>query len=188
MVFFIMYLSDSQMSLSELGKNTQGVEIAQSVQWLGCELDDQSSIPGRGGEGIYLFTTAFRPLLEPTHPLIRWVSGVLSLGLKRPGSEADNSPPSSAEIKNAWSCTSTPRTSSWYGTWLSIWTTLSFTSWSNTLRGAVAQYSVYATGRTSGVRFLAGAGNFSHRHRVYTSTGPHQTSYQWERGVIYPRG
>jgi hypothetical protein len=29
-------------------------------------------------------------------------------GLKQPGSEADNSPPSSAKVKNAWSCTSTP--------------------------------------------------------------------------------
>jgi hypothetical protein len=32
----------------------------------------------------------------------------LSLGAKRPGREADHSPPSSAEVKNAWSYTSTP--------------------------------------------------------------------------------
>jgi hypothetical protein len=31
-----------------------------------------------------------------------------SLGVKRPGREADHSPPSSAEVKNAWSCTSIP--------------------------------------------------------------------------------
>jgi hypothetical protein len=30
-----------------------------------------------------------------------------SLGVKRPGREADHSLPSSAEVKNAWSCTST---------------------------------------------------------------------------------
>jgi hypothetical protein len=41
-------------------------------------------------------------------PPIQWVPGVLSLGVKRPGSEADHSPPSSAEVKNAWSHTSTP--------------------------------------------------------------------------------
>jgi hypothetical protein len=35
-------------------------------------------------------------------------TGALSLGMKRPGREADDSPPSSAEIKNAWSYTSTP--------------------------------------------------------------------------------
>jgi len=29
-------------------------------------------------------------------------------GVKRPGREADHSPPSSAEVKNAWSYTSTP--------------------------------------------------------------------------------
>jgi len=42
------------------------------------------------------------------------VQGALSLGVKRPGREADNSPPSSAEVKNAWSYTSTlPNTPSW---------------------------------------------------------------------------
>jgi len=31
-----------------------------------------------------------------------------SPGAKRPGREVDHSPPSSAEVKNAWSYTSTP--------------------------------------------------------------------------------
>jgi hypothetical protein len=35
------------------------------------------------------------------------VPGAFSLGVKPPGREADNSPPSSAEVKNAWSYTST---------------------------------------------------------------------------------
>jgi hypothetical protein len=39
---------------------------------------------------------------------IRWVPGALSLGVKRPGREADHSIPYSAEVKNAWSYTSTP--------------------------------------------------------------------------------
>jgi len=30
------------------------------------------------------------------------------LGVKRPGRETDRSPPSSAEVKNAWRYTSTP--------------------------------------------------------------------------------
>jgi hypothetical protein len=34
-------------------------------------------------------------------------------GVKRSGREADHSPPSSAEVKNAWSYTSAPNTSSW---------------------------------------------------------------------------
>jgi hypothetical protein len=51
----------------------------------------------------FIFTTASRMALGPTQPPIQWVHGVLSLGVKRPGREADHSPPSSAEVKNAWS-------------------------------------------------------------------------------------
>jgi hypothetical protein len=47
--------------------------------------------------------------LGPTQPPIQWVPGALSLGVKRRGREADHSPPSSAEVKNAWSYTSTPQ-------------------------------------------------------------------------------
>jgi hypothetical protein len=46
------------------------------------------------------------------HHRVQTVSGIhsatyLSLGVKRPGCEADYSPPSSAEVKNAWSYTFT---------------------------------------------------------------------------------
>jgi len=34
--------------------------------------------------------------------------GAFSAGVRRPGREADHSPPSSAEIRNAWNCISTP--------------------------------------------------------------------------------
>jgi hypothetical protein len=43
----------------------------------------------------------------PTQPPIQGLTGALSLGVKRPGLQVDHSPPSSAEIKNAWSYTST---------------------------------------------------------------------------------
>jgi hypothetical protein len=59
------------------------------------------------GLGFFLFTTASRPALGPIQPPIQWVPGALSLGVKRPVREADHSPPSSAEVKNAWSYTST---------------------------------------------------------------------------------
>jgi len=49
--------------------------------------------------GIFLFTTAFRPALGPTQTPIQRVPGALSLGVKRPGSEADHSPASSARVK-----------------------------------------------------------------------------------------
>jgi hypothetical protein len=38
---------------------------------------------------------------------IQYVPEALSLGVKRPGRETGHSPPSSAEVKNAWSYTST---------------------------------------------------------------------------------
>jgi len=52
--------------------------------------------------GIFLFTTVSRKALGPAQP------GVLSLEVKRLGREADHSPPSSAEGKNAWSYTTDP--------------------------------------------------------------------------------
>jgi hypothetical protein len=61
----------------------------------------------RRGLGIFLFAVS-RTALEPIQPPIQCVPGTLSLGIKRPGREADHSPLSSAEVKNAWSYTSTP--------------------------------------------------------------------------------
>jgi len=58
---------------------------------------------------IYLFITFSTPALGPTQPPTQWVPGALSLWIKRPGREADHSPPSSAKVKNAWSyASSTP--------------------------------------------------------------------------------
>jgi len=45
--------------------------------------------------------------LGPTHPPIQWVSRSLSPGVKWLGCEADDSPLTSAKVKNAWSYTST---------------------------------------------------------------------------------
>jgi len=50
-------------------------------------------------KSIFLFITASRPTLGPAQPPIQWVPGALSLGVKRPGREADYSPLSSAEVK-----------------------------------------------------------------------------------------
>jgi hypothetical protein len=75
---------------------------------LGYGLDDRG-FESRQGLGIILFTTASRPTLGPTQPPIQWVPGALSLGVKVSGREADHSPSSSAEVKNAWSYTSAPQ-------------------------------------------------------------------------------
>jgi hypothetical protein len=51
-----------------------------------------------------------RPALGTTQPPIQWVPGAFSLGVKRPGREADHSSASSAErSRNAWSYISTPQ-------------------------------------------------------------------------------
>jgi hypothetical protein len=70
----------------------------------------------RWGLGIFLFTTASRTVLEPTQPPIQLVPGALSLGVKRPGREADHSPPSSAEVKERVALyLHSPNTFSWRG-------------------------------------------------------------------------
>jgi hypothetical protein len=40
-----------------------------------------------------------RPALGPTQPPSQWGSGALSPGVKRPGHEANHSPPASVEFK-----------------------------------------------------------------------------------------
>jgi hypothetical protein len=77
---------------------------------------------------IFYFSTASRTALRPTQPPIQWVPGILSLGVKRPGREADHSPPSSAEV-NEWVelYLHSPYTPLWRGAQLSTGTTLPFT-------------------------------------------------------------
>jgi hypothetical protein len=58
------------------------------------------TVPGFDSRQCKIFFTASRPALGPTKPHIEWVPGALSLRVKRPGREADNSLPSSAEVKN----------------------------------------------------------------------------------------
>jgi hypothetical protein len=55
----------------------------------------------------FLFSTSSTLALGPTQPSIQWVPGAHSPGVKRPGYEADHSPPSSAEVKKTWIYTST---------------------------------------------------------------------------------
>jgi hypothetical protein len=63
---------------------------------------------GGGNDGIFLLTTASKSALDLTQPPVQWVPGALSPVSKRSGRESDHLPPSSAEVKNAWSCIFTP--------------------------------------------------------------------------------
>jgi hypothetical protein len=49
----------------------------------------------------FLFITVSRSVLGSTQPPIQWVPGTLSPEVSRPGREADHSPPSRADVKNA---------------------------------------------------------------------------------------
>jgi hypothetical protein len=84
------------------------VVITQSVEELSYGLDDRG-FDSLQGLGIFLFTAVSRTALGSTQPPIQWVLGTLSLGVKRLGREVDHSLPSSAEVKNVWSYTSTPQ-------------------------------------------------------------------------------
>jgi hypothetical protein len=68
------------------------------------------------GLGIFLFTTASRTDLGLTQPPIQWVPGALSLGIERPGCEADYLPPPSAEVRECVELyIHSPNTPSWRG-------------------------------------------------------------------------
>jgi hypothetical protein len=66
----------------------------------GYGLDDRG-VGVRVLVGSRHFTFPYR--LGPTQPRIQWVPGI-----KRQGLEADQSPPTSIEVKNTWIYTSTP--------------------------------------------------------------------------------
>jgi hypothetical protein len=90
---------------------------AEIAQWYSAGLHaGWSGVRLPAGAGNFLFTTVSRPALELTHPSIQWVPGALSVGVKRPGHEADHLPPSSAEVKE---CVElyfhSPNTPSWRG-------------------------------------------------------------------------
>jgi hypothetical protein len=91
----------------------------------GYGLDDRV-VGVRVPVGSRIFSTSSGPALGSTQPPIEWVPGPLSPGIKRPGSEADHSPPTSAELNKIWIYTSTPHTPSWRSAMLSTGTTLPY--------------------------------------------------------------
>jgi hypothetical protein len=76
----------------------------------------QGSIPSRGRR--FLTFSMARPALGHTQPFVQCVPGSLSLGVKQPGSEADHSPPSSAEDKNGGDIPPLPHMSLWHSAYL----------------------------------------------------------------------
>jgi hypothetical protein len=90
------------LSLVSFAAMTICVESRDSsvVIALGYGLHDRNSrVRFPAGLGTFIFTTASRTTLGPTQLPIQGVPGALSLGIKRPGYEADHSLPSSVEVK-----------------------------------------------------------------------------------------
>jgi hypothetical protein len=82
--------------------------VAQSEKILSYGMDDQGSVPGMGNGGTF----------SSPPPRLDWLWDPLNLlsngykgsfpGAKRQKRESDNLPLYSADVKNAWSYTSTP--------------------------------------------------------------------------------
>jgi hypothetical protein len=62
----------------------------------------------RHGQEIFCFPTRPYQFWDPASFLINGYRGAISPKAKRPGCEVDHAPPSSAEVRFAWSCISTP--------------------------------------------------------------------------------
>jgi hypothetical protein len=104
----------------------------------------QPGLDSRHGQG---FLCLFHHVQIPSG-----VPGALSLRVKRPGREANHSSPSSAEVMNALSYSSTPP--------------YVFMAWS-LIKHRICLH---------GIRFPAEAGNFSLHHRVQNCSGAHPAS------------
>jgi hypothetical protein len=81
--------------------------ISQLVEWLRYGLNDRCSIPCRGNYGIFFSPPRSDQLYCPPSLISNGYWGLFS-GIKRPKHEADNSHPSTVEVKNAWSYNSIP--------------------------------------------------------------------------------
>jgi hypothetical protein len=59
---------------------------------------ERPGLDPRNGQEIFLFSITSRPALVSPQPLIQWVQGATSPGVKRQEREADHSSPYSAEV------------------------------------------------------------------------------------------
>jgi hypothetical protein len=75
--------------------------IAHFVWQICYRVDDlEIGVQFQAEEEMFLFSVAFRLVLEPIHTPIEWVLEDISGGIKWQECEADHSPPSGAEVNN----------------------------------------------------------------------------------------
>jgi hypothetical protein len=115
-IFQVNFMYDLLAAYIEITVHHNTVIVQAVWRWAAGWTIGVLGFDSRWGQGIFLFTTASRTALGPTQPPIQWVSVALSLGVKRPGREADHSPPSSAEAKECVELyLHSPNTPSWRG-------------------------------------------------------------------------
>jgi hypothetical protein len=79
-----------------------GIYLSKLLKFEGYRLNDWSSIPGRANNGFFSSLCPDWLWGQPNLPPNRY-QGDLTPGVEWPGCEAYHSPPSSVEVKNAWS-------------------------------------------------------------------------------------
>jgi hypothetical protein len=113
--FFLLYNAIFRVQYTRFGKSTESMyKTSTADDCVGrAGIATGYGLHGRGVgvrvpvEARY-FSTSSRPALGPTQPPIQRVPAALFPGVRRPGREADHSPPTTAEIKNTSIYTSTP--------------------------------------------------------------------------------
>jgi hypothetical protein len=96
----VMYKCNYQTAIRDLKYmyNFKFLLVSRYSDWLRAGRPrGESSSPGRVKN--FLFSTSSRPALGSTQHSIQWVPGAFSPGVKGQGREAQNSPPTSAEVK-----------------------------------------------------------------------------------------
>jgi hypothetical protein len=87
--------------------NIRGVNFIRYMTSVGtCWTTRGRNSSPRVVNNFHFYMTS-KPALGPTQLHIGWVTVALSLGVKRPGREADHLPPTSTEVKETWVYTST---------------------------------------------------------------------------------
>jgi hypothetical protein len=88
--------------------NTVGNENSDSIKG-GQSVDERSDYQLLKKNSDTWTYTCVRHILMRRPDWLLSITKALTLGIKQPGREAEYSPPSSADVKNAWSYTSTPQ-------------------------------------------------------------------------------
>jgi hypothetical protein len=99
----------AHLFLLDFMKNDSEIKWSLPCRYLTTGWTTEVQFPGGAMMGFSLLAAASRLFLGPTQPCIQRLPGAVSPFVKQPGREADHSPPSSAEVKNVWSYTSTPQ-------------------------------------------------------------------------------